>query len=117
MPEFIDVGTPDFMSRSSILRLHGSKRAFFDAKKPEHLASLKRFIETGNWGTVQFYPEYPFTDVPMTVLMKFAGHHLKATRETPEERVEKLIGLRAAGEVTLFEAAPVTEFYDDGTPF
>ena len=53
-------------------------RVTFDPKKKEHLESVKTFIETGNWGAVQFYCEFPFTDVPMTVLMKYTAHKLKA---------------------------------------
>jgi len=78
MPSFTDASTQDFMSRSTNLRRHGLARAIFDPTNPAHQASLKKFIETGNWGTVQFYPEFPFTDVPMTVLMKMAAHTLKA---------------------------------------
>lgn len=89
MPEFVDVGTQDFMSRSTILQKHGSRRAFFDATNPDHQESLRTFIATGNWGGVHFYPEYPFTDVPMTVLMKFAGHHLGAERTSHDARVLK----------------------------
>lgn len=105
MPHFDDSGTQDFLTRSAVLRKHGSKRAFFDATDPEHCASLRQFIKTGNWGEVQFFPEFPFTDVPMTVLMKFAGHHLKTERVTPTLQVNPVIpvipGMEAAGREAL----------------
>lgn len=62
----------DFLNHSTALRLTRMHRQHFDPKNPAHLESLKTFVETGNWGEVQFYCERPYTDVPMTVLMKFA---------------------------------------------
>lgn len=47
-------------------------REVFDPKKKTHRESLKRFLETGNWGQVQFFPEEPCITVPETVLRKFA---------------------------------------------
>ena len=87
MPDFID--NHDFLNRSTILRRATVTRATFDPTNQEHLASLKSFIATGNWGAVQFYCEFPFTDVPMTALMKFAGFHLGAHRETAEDRIRR----------------------------
>ncbi len=83
MPDFAD--TNDFLSKSTILRRASVNRQHFDPTDPEHLESLKTFIETGNWGKVQFFCEYPFTDVPMTVLVKFAGRALDARRMTAKE--------------------------------
>lgn len=83
MPDFIE--TPDFLNNSTVLRHASVNRQHFDPKDPEHLQSLTQFIATGNWGKVQFFCEYPFSDVPMTVLMKFAGYHLNARRQTSEE--------------------------------
>ena len=97
---FIDTGTHDFMSRSTILRKHSSARTFFDPLNSEHCESLKRFIETGNWGSVQFFPEYPFTEVPMTVLMKFTRQRLDAAeRLTIIERNAQKEAIRADTEV------------------
>lgn len=53
-------------------------RQRFDPRKKEHLESVKKFIETGNWGSVQFFCEPPFTDVPMMVLTHYAAFKLKA---------------------------------------
>ena len=83
MPDFID--SHDFLSQSTILRRASVNRQHFDPSNPEHLASLRTFIRTGNWGPVQFYCEFPFTDVPMTVLMKHASHVLGVQRQTDEE--------------------------------
>lgn len=76
--DFVDNSTHDFLLRSTQLRRHGLSRAFFNPKNKAHRDSLKKFIETGNWGDVQFYPEFPYIDVPMTVLMKLAQHELNA---------------------------------------
>jgi len=88
VPDFID--SSDFLSKSSLLMRAAVNRQHFDPTNPEHLASLRRFINTGNWGSVQFFCEYPFSEVPMTVLMKFAGHHLGAARETAAERLARV---------------------------
>lgn len=83
MPDFAD--TNDFLSKSTILRRASINRQFFDPTNREHLESLRVFIDTGNWGSVQFYCEFPFTDVPMTVLTKFAKHCLSGKRQLDEE--------------------------------
>jgi len=83
MPDFVD--TSDFLNKSTILRRASVNRQNFDPSNKEHLDSLKSFISTGNWGDVQFYCEYPFTDVPMTVLVKFARSRLEAHSQTDEE--------------------------------
>lgn len=83
MPDFVEA--PDFLYNSTILKRASVNRQHFDPTNVEHLESLKVFINTGNWGKVQFFVEYPFSDVPMTVLMKFAGHALDARRRTAEE--------------------------------
>lgn len=84
MPAFID--SNDFLTRSSVLRGHGRTRVAFDPADQEHLASLKNFLETGNWGSVMFFLEYPFTDVPTYVLTKYASHQLGAHRKSNAER-------------------------------
>jgi hypothetical protein len=75
MPDFIDSSLHDFMAKSSVLRRHGMKREFFDPTNPAHIASLKNYLQTGNW-IQQFFPEDPFLDVPATVFRKFMGHSL-----------------------------------------
>jgi hypothetical protein len=83
MPAFSD--TSDVLNLSTALRRASVKRMAFDPTDPAHCASLACFIQTGNWGDVQFYCEHPFTDVPMTVLMKYAGHQLGVSRLTSAE--------------------------------
>jgi len=65
-------------------------REFFDPTNERHLASMDAFIKTGNWGNVQFYPELPYAEVPMTVLMKHAEHVRGIKRETEEARQARL---------------------------
>ena len=48
----------------------------FDPKNKKHLASLKKFLSTGNWGDVRFHAELPHVEVPMTCLVKLANHVL-----------------------------------------
>ena len=83
MPNFIEPN--DYLSRSTILRQVASHRVAFDATNPEHCASLKKFLETGNWGGVMFYPEFPYTDVPTYVMAKYCSHMLGAHRKTSAE--------------------------------
>lgn len=66
------------------------KREKFDPTNAAHLESLTAYLRTGNWGDIQFYPELPFIEVPITVLTKFAAHHLKAVPETIMERDARL---------------------------
>ncbi len=73
MPHFV-IST-DFLSHSTTLRRHQIKREFFDPADPKHIASMKHYMETGNW-LQQFYPEDPYIDVPMTVFRKYIGHQL-----------------------------------------
>ncbi len=101
MPDFVE--TSDFLNRSTVLRRATVNRATFDPTNKQHLASLKAFIATGNWGDVQFYCEFPFSDVPMTVLMKFAGYHLGAHRETAEDRINR-VGRQAQVDAVFEEA-------------
>lgn len=109
MPDFAD--TNDFLSKSTILRRASVNRQHFDPNNSEHIDSLRSFINTGNWGAVQFYCEFPFTDVPMTVLVKFAGSRIGAHRKTAEEvlaekmlKGESILGSEDLG-VVLDEAA------------
>ena len=87
MPAFAE--SSDFLNRSSILRHVNPNRTTFDPNNGDHIESLRQFIATGNWGKVMFHCEFPFTDVPTTVLMKFAGQMLGAHRETVEDRITR----------------------------
>ena len=89
MPNFVE--TSDFLNRSTILRHTNPNRTTFDPHNGEHLESLRQFIKTGNWGSVMFHCEFPFTDVPTTVLMKYTGAMLGAHRETVEDRIARQI--------------------------
>ena len=62
----------DTLSQSGILRNARIERAEFNPTKKEHLESLREFLDTGNWGKIQFYPEAPYLNVPETVLRKVA---------------------------------------------
>lgn len=86
MPDFVE--SHDFLNNSTILRRASVNRQHFDPANAEHIESLKAFIRTGNWGTVQFYCEFPFTDVPMTVLMKYTSYLLNVKRMTTGELIE-----------------------------
>ena len=61
-------------------------REVFDPSNARHLASFDVFIQTGNWGDVQFFPVLPYDDVPMTVLMAFAEYQRQVKREDKEAR-------------------------------
>lgn len=71
---------PQVLSNRAIatsLRAVSVRRETFDPTNSEHVESFRRFIETGTWGEVKFHVEVPFTEVPATVMMKFAAHALK----------------------------------------
>lgn len=63
---------------ASTLRGTRVRRENFDPTNAEHLDSLRKFVSTGSWGEVKFFAEAPFTEVPATVMMKFAAHTLGA---------------------------------------
>lgn len=84
MPDFVDKGISDFLVKSSALRRHGLTREYFDPANPKHVASMKHYMETGSY-TVQFYPEDPFIDVPMTMFRKYAGQHLDVLVTTTQK--------------------------------
>ncbi len=74
MPDFV-FDLPDrFQSR--VLHANQVRREHFDPRNKEHQRSLKTFLNTGNWGTVQFFAEHPYVTVPETVMRKFCLHHL-----------------------------------------
>lgn len=75
----------DLLKRTQVVR-----REIFDPRDKEHLESFKTFLRTGNWGVVQFYPELPYIEVPMTVLMKYSTHMLKVTTETRIQRQDRI---------------------------
>jgi hypothetical protein len=68
MPTFIDAPT---RLQSHILRENMVRREIFDPANLEHQRSLRTFIQTGNWGTVQFFAEQPYVTVPETVMRKY----------------------------------------------
>lgn len=76
------------LSAPSVLRRHGSSRVYFDPTNKDHVASLKNFLQTGNW-TIQFYAEEPFIEVPMTVFQKYMGHQLGVAVTTFEKEAKR----------------------------
>lgn len=62
--------------RSQVLAKAISPKVPFNPKNRKHLASLKKFLTTGNWGDIRFQPELPHVEVPMTCLVKLANHVL-----------------------------------------
>jgi hypothetical protein len=74
----------DFLGMSNILREARIPRECFDPKNTAHLKSLKMFLDTGNWGEIQFYAEAPYVTVPETVLRKVAQAALKGECATIE---------------------------------
>jgi hypothetical protein len=96
MPYFAD--TSDVLNLSTALRRHSVNRVLFDPSLETHLDSMRAFLRTGNWGDVQFYCETPYTDVPMTVLMKFAMYQEGVQRETLAERQARFATMNLAKE-------------------
>lgn len=76
---------PDILNKSTLV-----VREDFDPTNAAHVESLKVFLRTGNWGDVQFYPQLPFIEVPMTVLFAYTSHVLDVERETDVEKAERL---------------------------
>ena len=99
MPNFHEPN--DYLSRSTILRGVSSHRVSFDPANEAHCASLKKFLETGNWGGVMFYPEYPYMDVPTYVLAKFASHQLGVVRKSVVAQFEDARARNAPKEDTV----------------
>jgi hypothetical protein len=62
----------DMLGQSGILRNARIVREEFDPLNSDHRDSLREFLDTGNWGKIQFYPEAPCLNVPETVLRKMA---------------------------------------------
>lgn len=93
----------EMLSAAATLRQPLVERAHFDPTNPDHLASLDAYLQTGNWGAVQFFPELPFVEVPITVLTKFAMHQRKVRSETEAERK-----VRVATKPLIVRQAPET---------
>lgn len=66
------------------------QREYFNPELARHVESLRVFLATGNWGDVQFYPEVPFIEVPMTVMMKYLRFTLHVQHETAAETSARL---------------------------
>lgn len=96
MPDFVDIS--DVLNLSTVLRRASVNRVFFDPANPDHIASFEVFLRTGNWGSVQFFCEQPYTDVPTTVLMKFSMYMQGVRRETPLERAIRLDKIKTDAE-------------------
>lgn len=68
----------DMLGVSGVLRGSRVPRTEFDPTNGDHLASVRTFLATGNWGQIQFYPEAPYVSVPETVFRKLANWALQA---------------------------------------
>lgn len=66
------------------------QREIFNPKSKRHVDSFKVFLKTGNWGAVQFFPEVPYIEVPMTVMVKYLRHTLGIQVETAAELAERM---------------------------
>jgi len=84
------------ISAAASLRQPLIERVCFDPTDPTHLESLDVYLKTGNWGAVQFFPELPFVEVPITVLTKFALHVRKVSLETDSERRARMVAKNLA---------------------
>lgn len=94
---------------SSIFNAPIIHREHFDPTKEAHIKSMKYFIQTGNWGAVQFLPELPYIEVPMTVLMKFAEHMTNVKRESSAERGARIGSYPNVIQFTLDRLTPAQE--------
>lgn len=63
-------------TRPTILQAARIKRETFDPTNEAHRASFQKFLTSGNWGSVCFQVEQPYTTVPETVMRKFCLHML-----------------------------------------
>lgn len=97
MPDFAD--SSDVLNLSTALRRHTVNRVSFDPSSESHLDSFDMFLRTGNWGDIQFFCEHPYTDVPMTVLMKFAMYKQSVQRETRAEHLVRTTGMNLAAPI------------------
>lgn len=53
------------------------QRTHFNPKNKAHVASLKQYLETGNWGEAKFVCEGTYLSVPDYVMRKYLAHQLK----------------------------------------
>jgi hypothetical protein len=70
----------DYLGGSNVLRKARIPREYFDPQNSKHMESLDAFLETGNWGKIQFYAEAPYVTVPETVLRKVARAALNVSK-------------------------------------
>lgn len=63
---------------SQILNKAKPVRVEFNPRNKKHLASFKKFLETGSWGDVKFQLIAPYVTIPHMVLTMFALEKLKA---------------------------------------
>ena len=75
----------DVLHQATIVR-----REVFNPKLKRHVDSLKIFLRTGSWGDVKFYPELPYVEVPMSVMVKYLRHSLKVDVETAAELAARM---------------------------
>lgn len=75
---------PNVLKKSLVRREH------FDPANVDHLASFDVYLRTGNWGDIQFFAEAPYTEVPITVLSKFALDRRNLKRETSDEYEQRM---------------------------
>jgi len=91
---------------ASSLRGTRVRRESFDPTNQEHLESLRKFVSTGSWGEVKFFAEAPFTEVPATVMMKYAAHTLGTTQAV---KTVKEVGVPEAQPVLTGIVSPIAE--------
>ena len=68
----------DSLGGSNVLREARVHRESFDPTNGMHLESARKWLTTGNWGAVQFFPEDGCITVPETVLRRLANTALVA---------------------------------------
>ena len=68
------------IQKSPILKKSLVTREFFDPKNKKHRESFKKFLTTGGWGDIHFFPELPFVTVPETVMRKFCLFNLEKNK-------------------------------------
>jgi hypothetical protein len=90
----------DVLQQANVVR-----REVFNPKLKRHVDSLKAFLSTGSWGDVKFYPELPYIEVPMSVMVKYLRYSLKVDVETAAAMAERM----AAKNVVTETPAPTKE--------
>jgi hypothetical protein len=92
-------------SIAASLRNAQVERVVYDPSNEAHNDSLDTYLVSGNWGKIQFFPELPFSEVPITVLTKYARYMRDVRAETKDER-KKLMALRDIVQAQEPESAP-----------